>query len=77
MSPIYVLKFDSQRTQVEIKQRSRRKTRSRWLDLDVSDGSSLQIPHYGNDDDDPNGGDVSSGSTSSANLRSHPRISRL
>jgi len=45
--------------------------------LDLSPQSSLQIPHYEDDDGDPNAGDISSGSTSSANLRPLPRVSRL
>ncbi|CAF2895654.1 unnamed protein product [Rotaria sp. Silwood2] len=39
--------------------------------------SSLRIPHYEDDDGDPNAADVSSGSTSSMNLRPLPRVSRL
>ncbi|CAF1120253.1 unnamed protein product [Rotaria sordida] len=39
--------------------------------------SSLRIPHYEDDDGDPHATDVSSGSTSSMNLRPLPRVSRL
>jgi hypothetical protein len=49
--------------------------------LDVVNRNSLRIPHYANDydddDDDPNAADISSGSTSSNNHRTRPRISRL
>ncbi|CAF0837193.1 unnamed protein product [Adineta ricciae] len=44
---------------------------------DLSCRSSLQIPNYEDDDGDSNAADVSSGSTSSANLRPKPRVSRL
>jgi len=43
---------------------------------DVSNRNSLRIPSY-DDDADPNAADVSSGSTSSTNVRTIPRISRL
>lgn len=45
--------------------------------IDSSVRSSLQIPHYEDDDGDPNAADISSGSTSSTNFRSFPRVSRL
>lgn len=47
------------------------------LYLDSSARSSLRIPHYDDDEGDPNAADISSGSTSSMNLRPLPRVSRL
>jgi hypothetical protein len=47
------------------------------LFLDLSTRSSLQIPHYEDDDGDPNAADISSGSASSTHFRSFPRVSRL
>jgi hypothetical protein len=43
--------------------------------LETSERNNLRLPHY--DDDDLNAADISSGSTSSTHIRSHPRISRL
>jgi hypothetical protein len=54
-----------------------RKENVSLLFLDSSVRSSLRIPHYEDDDGDPNAADISSGSTSSTNLRPLPRISRL
>jgi hypothetical protein len=59
-----------------IQKRKEKKNRIN-LFLDSSTRSSLQIPHYEDDDGDPNAADISSASTSSTNHRPLPRVSRL
>ncbi len=72
------IKFVFLPTQVRLKSSIKMSEMIKYLFLDSSArSSSLQIPHYENDDGDPNAADISSGSTSSTNHRFFPRVSRL